>query len=320
MSGISVRRWRVNMDADRAESGIGTVVLTADQLPAARSAGAPVFGLHEAMSATDLMPASEVDIEFPDYRSKSTIPLLAWLVAVRLARPDAVVTWWMSKRQGPDSVLRLLSGLGWRLERDKIGGRIALTGSAPAPLAVEPLPAPAHFTTSLGAAEITFAADYGVFSPREVDEGTRLLFDVVLRRNQTVASLADIGVGYGALAIGLVRCGLAAAAVATDVDCLALLLARRNAAAADVPLALACTPNPLDVAPTELTVCNVPTHIDAAATADLMRGLAQRARDGQLQIVVHASLEERYRRHLADHRLRVERDPGARHVVLTARG
>ena len=109
--------------------------------------------------------------------------------------------------------------------------------------------------------------------------------------------------------------------MATDVDCIALWLAERNAAACGVRMDVHCTPDPLQAESTPLTVCNVPTHINAAQSAELMRGLAQRARGGrELLIVVHASLEARYARHLATAGLKAVRHPGPSHVVLEATG
>jgi ribosomal protein L11 methylase PrmA len=117
----------------------------------------------------------------------------------------------------------------------------------------------------------------------------------------------------------LVRNGIAARAVATDVDCIALWLAQRNADANGVPLEVQCTPDPRRLEPTPLTVCNVPTHIPVAESAELMRALAERtAGGGRLLAVVHASLEARYAQHLAAARLRVTRHPGPAHVVLAA--
>jgi 16S rRNA (guanine1207-N2)-methyltransferase len=182
------------------------------------------------------------------------------------------------------------------------------------------LPEPRKFSAMIGAIELTFLADYGVFSPDQIDDGSRLLVQVMLRQ-PPVEVLADIGVGYGPLAIAAVRGGVAARAVATDVDCIALWLAQRNAAASGIRLDVHCTPDPLAAEPTPLTVCNVPTHINAGHSAELMRALAQRARGGRrLLIVVHASLEARYGRHLAAAGLTAGRHPGPSHVVLEATG
>lgn len=300
-------RWLVAAPA--ATAGDHRIGLVADD------AGAVAF--HEAMSA-DLPRAGEVEIWLPGYRGKSLVPLLGWLAARRLARPDATVCWQLDRRQGPDSVARLLAEQGWReLTRRRDGRTVRLFGRPPAD--PPPLPEPRRFTARIGGRELSLEADYGVFSPNRVDDGTALLAEVALA-GPPVEVVADVGVGYGPLAVGLVAGGLAGRAVATDVDCLALWLATRNAARHRVPLSVACDADPAAVEPTGLTVCNVPTHIDAARTAAFMAGLAARARHGRLLVVVHRSLEHRYARHLAAAGLEPERHPGPDHTVLATTG
>ncbi len=255
----------------------------------------------------------QVEVRFPAYRGLSLVPVLSWL-STRAARPEAAVSWYADKQQGPDSIRRLLEEAGWVLERDRQGRTVRLQGRPPPETE---RPAPRRFAAVLGGRRVELAADHGVFSPDRVDAGTSLLLEVALRQPR-VDLVADVGVGYGPLAIGLVLGGVADAAVATDVDCIALWLAGENARTCGVPLTLACTPDPAAVCPTALTVCNVPTHIDGAETRRFMAGLAARARRGRLLAVVHASLEGRYTRHLADAGLRVGRHPGAAHVVLEA--
>jgi 16S rRNA G1207 methylase RsmC len=244
--------------------------------------------------------------------------VLSWLVTERLATADAEVSWYLEKQQGPNSCAALLTELGWRaVDRHREGKLVRIVGSPPERA---DLPEPRRFSAVLGSAELSFAADYGVFSPGHVDEGTMLLAEVALR-HPPVDALADIGVGYGPLAVGLLRNGVAERAVGTDVDCLALWLAERNAGHNGVAIRTVCSPDPRDVELTPLTVCNVPTHIDAARSAELMTALAQRAGGGRdLMVVVHASLERRYTRHLVDAGLAPTRQPGAAHVVLTATG
>jgi len=276
-----------------------------------RAGGAGV-GFHEAMEA-DLEPAGAVEVHLPTYRGLAFVPVLAWL-AGRLAGQGAAVSWYAARQQGPDSVRRLLEAAGWRLERDRAGRLIRLCGPPP-PL--PPRPEPRRFAAELGERRVDLAADYGVFSPERIDDGTALLLDVALR-HPPVDRVADVGTGYGPLAIGLVLGGVAGAAVATDVDCVALWLAAQNAGACGVAVELTCTPDPAAIVPTPLTVCNVPTHIDRHETQRFMAALAGRARRGRLLAVVHASLEARYTRHLESHGLRVGRHPGAAHVVLDA--
>jgi len=305
--------WHVGLpEAPTAEDRV--VAFTAAELTAARAAGAAAaLGFHEAVTAAHLDPGREVEVHLPPYRGLAFAPLLAWLAA-RLAGDEAAVSWYAAKQQGPDSIRRLLEAAGWRLERDRSGRLVRLRGRPPATME---RPAPRRFSAPLGGRQVELAADYGVFSPERIDDGTALLLQVALRHTP-VDRVADVGVGYGPLAIGLVLGGVARAAVATDVDCVALWLAGENALACGVPLVLTCAPDPAAIDPTPLTVCNVPTHIDRHDTERFMAGLAARAREGCLLAVVHASLEGRYTRHLESHGLRVGRHAGPAHVVLEA--
>jgi 16S rRNA G1207 methylase RsmC len=301
-----VSTWHVGLpEAISADDRV--VAFTAAELA---EVGPAAIGFHEAIEA-HLDPACAVEVHVPTYRGLAFVPVLAWLAA-RLAGDGAAVSWYAARQQGPDSIRKLLEALGWRLERSKAGRLVRLSGRPPAE---RKRPAPRRFAARLGGRTVELAADYGVFSPERVDDGTALLLDVALRQ-PPVSRVADIGVGYGALAIGLVLGGVAPAAVATDVDCVALWLADENARARGVPVELACTPDPAAVEATPLTVSNVPTHIDRGETERFMAGLAARARHGRLLAVVHAGLEARYTRHLEAHGLLVGRHPGAAHVVL----
>jgi 16S rRNA G1207 methylase RsmC len=245
----------------------------------------------------------------PGYRGKRLLPVLSWLLTSHL--PGASVVWRVERRLGPDFLRRELAPFGWDLSASRAGRWLHLSGAVPPP---HPLPPPRSFEAPGG---LVFEADYGVFSPNAIDAGSALLLEVAAGL-PPVESVADIGVGYGALAVALVSSGRARRALATDVDSIALWLAERNAAAAGVSLEVTLDADPLSIARTPLTVCNVPTHLDAARTAALMAGLAERASDGRLLAVVHRSLEDRYARHLRRRRLRLTRHAGGEHVVLEA--
>jgi 16S rRNA G1207 methylase RsmC len=248
----------------------------------------------------------ELEITPPAYRGKRLLPVLSWLVTNRLAAPGGHATWRVERRHGPEPARRALVPLGWRLEAERAGRWLLLRGAVPPP---HELPPPRSFTSG----ELTFEADYGVFSPDGIDAGSALLLEVAAGL-EPVEAVADVGIGYGALALSLVASGRATRAVGTDVDSIALWLAERNAAAAGVALQVALDGDPVGVERTDLTVCNVPTHLDARRSAVLMSGLAERARDGRVLAVVHAGLERRYARHF--HAARVH--AGESHVVLDA--
>lgn len=313
MTAPRVAHWHIGHPPTPPGAEDGVVAFTAMELAAARPTGAVAVGFHDAIQAS-LQPAGRVEIYLPAYRSRSLVPVLSWLAAARLARSDAPVTWYVDRRQGPDSIRRLLTGLGWELERDRQGRQTRLAGKPPAEAV---LPPPQRFTAALGRSQLQFFADYGVFSSGRIDDGTELLLSIALDTSP-VESVADIGTGYGPLAIGLVANNVAGSAVATDVDCLALWLARENGRQNEVPLTLLCTAEPTEAPPTALTVCSVPTHINRVETERLLAGLAVRARRGRLLAVLHASLEARYARHLEAGGLRVRSHPGRAHVVLDA--
>ncbi|GAB3066807.1 methyltransferase [Micromonospora schwarzwaldensis] len=305
----SVGRWRIGFPGTELRAPERGIAFDVSEL------GGPLaVGLHQAMSSPTLPRAPEVEIRLPAYRGKSLVRLLNWLVVHRLIEPGGKATFLLEKQQGPASIATLLGDLGWRDVTRERSGRVHRVGGIPADTAE--LPDPPAFRTRIGGNDLVFAADYGVFSPGHVDEGTRLLAEVALRQ-PPVASVADIGVGYGPLAVALVRAGTAQRAVGADIDCIALYLAEHNARVNGVPLSTICTADPGEVEDTPLTVCNVPTHIDAEKTAALMAALVHRARAGRkLLTVVHASLETRYRQHFANAGASVVAHHGTTHVVL----
>jgi 16S rRNA G1207 methylase RsmC len=309
-----VSRWQVAAPVLNTTPDVGSVILTASE-PLREAADPSRVLFHEAME--NACPrAPMVEIWLPAYRSRSLVSMLAWLAGERLALSDAEVTWWLEKRQGPETIARVLGDLGWRNVVHTREGRLHRLDGQPPPHVS--MPEPKSFAGRIGARELEFDADYGVFSPTRIDAGSELLAEVAL----TLAPanrLADIGIGYGALAVGLIANGAASAAAGTDIDSVALWLARRNAERYGVDLAVACTPDPLQVPPTPLTVCNMPTHIDASSSRALMAGLIRRAVHGPLLMVVHQSLEQRYSRQLTDAGLFVSRHTGPAHTVLHAR-
>jgi Methyltransferase small domain len=311
---LSLSLWQVAPPED-VSARPDTEIIALDGRLADRHSGIQLW-FHEAMEA-ELDRAPQVNVWIPHYRGKSFIGLLAWLVHGQLALPGAVANWWLEKKQGPDSVARIMldSATDIRIERKNklvcISTRAAHVG---------PMPEPASFVGPIGSHSLRFHADYGIFSPRQIDEGTALLAEVALKE-QPVEVVADIGTGYGALAIGLIANGIAQSAYATDIDSVALWLAQRNARQHGLDVSVKCTPYPADVAATELTVCNFPTHISAADSNFLMSGLIRRCGRGKrLLIVVHSSLEGRYGRHLVNGGLDVERCVGRHHTVLAASG
>jgi 16S rRNA G1207 methylase RsmC len=302
-------RWRVGFPAAELREHDRGIAFDLSQL-----GGPQTMGLHRAIGAGDLPRAPEVEIRMPGYRGKSLVWLLNWLSVHRLGAPRGEAAFLLNKQQGPRSIATLLADLGWQdVTRKREGMTYRVGGKLPATAELPDVP---RFIAEIGGNTLEFAAGYGVFSPGHIDDGTLLLVEVALK-HRPVAAVADIGVGYGPLAVALVRAGVAERAVATDIDCIALYLAELNAHANSVKLDTHCTADPGEVEDTPLTVCNVPTHINAEKTAALIAALSRRARDDRsLLVVVHASLEARYRQHFANSGVSLVAHRSAEHVVL----
>ena len=84
------------------------------------------------------------------------------------------------------------------------------------------------FTETLREFDFTFHSRWGLFSPRSVDEGTKLLL-----RHIEVAEdddCLDLGCGYGAIGLTLARLAPGGRTTMVDKDFVAVEYARKNAA------------------------------------------------------------------------------------------
>lgn len=307
-------RCRVDVTLDDRDLA---VALDVYELRCSRESGAHVMRFDALLEGAAVPPTEEVLIAPPRWRGYGFVELLEWLVCARLGVPARTrATWLAPRRGGATGVRRVLFRRGWRLDVRREGGLVRHEGIVPRP---GPRPEPRTFRTHLGR-PLDFAADWGVFSRDHVDEGTRLLFEVAVARiamgPASVPLVADVGTGYGPVAIALVSSGLTERAVASDVDLVALSLAGRNARATGAEVELVALDDPAELPPTPVTVCSLPTHVPRDVTDVLVRGLADRARSGVVLVCVHASFESRYRRLFADVGTAAEVLARKTHVVL----
>lgn len=82
------------------------------------------------------------------------------------------------------------------------------------------------FAESVRGCEFTFHATWGIFSPRSIDEGSRLLLDH-LDINPTDDCL-DVGCGYGVLGMAMARLAPQGRTVMVDKDFVAVDYAKAN--------------------------------------------------------------------------------------------
>jgi 16S rRNA G1207 methylase RsmC len=140
---------------------------------------------------------------------------------------------------------------------------------------------------------LELATDRGVFSAERIDAGTELLLRDHGRPDPAATTLADVGCGYGPIALTLAMRAPSATVWAIDVNERALGLCRANAERIGVADRVhAVTP---DEVPADVTFdglwSNPPIRAGKAELhALLQRWLARLAPDGEARLVVHKHL------------------------------
>jgi 16S rRNA (guanine1207-N2)-methyltransferase len=144
--------------------------------------------------------------------------------------------------------------------------------------------------------------DSGVFSPRRLDPGTRLLLDVV-PPPPSDGDLLDLGCGYGPLALVLASRAPGASVWAVDVNTRALRLTCANAARAGFQNVICARPDdqriPLKL---DLIWSNPPVRIGKSGLHKLLASwLSRLAPEGAAFLVVQRNLgSDSLQRWLAD--------------------
>ncbi len=133
--------------------------------------------------------------------------------------------------------------------------------------------------------------DSGVFSPRRLDPGTRLLLDVAPPPPAS-GNLLDLGCGYGPLALVLASRAPGASVWAVDVNTRALALTGANAARAGLANITCSLPDDPRVPPQlDLIWSNPPVRIGKNALHQMLGGwLARLAPAGAAYLVVQRNL------------------------------
>lgn len=94
--------------------------------------------------------------------------------------------------------------------------------------ALDSLRADIVFQARLRGQELTFHSTWGLFSPREIDEGSRLLLDYV--EVGTEDDCLDLGCGYGAIGLTLARLAPDGHTTLVDKDFVAIDYCHKNMA------------------------------------------------------------------------------------------
>jgi len=168
---------------------------------------------------------------------------------------------------------------------------------------VDRLREPIRFEAELAGRTLRFASTWGLFSPREIDEGTRLLL-----AHLEVASDADcldLGCGYGAIGLALAALAPQGQTLMVDKDFVAVDYAGRNARRNRLDNARALLSNGFDQVPADQRFDRIASNIPAKVGKELLSILLHDARDrlrpgGRLYVVTINGLREFMKRNLRE--------------------
>jgi len=134
---------------------------------------------------------------------------------------------------------------------------------APSPVAAaEKLRSPLLIETRLNGQEYRFETSYGVFSPKEIDEGTRLLLQHLEVNHKD--DCFDLGCGYGPIGIYMAKNAPEGRTIMADKDFVAIQHAQKNIDLNGVKNAKAILSNGFSALSDEkfdLIVSNIPAKV-----------------------------------------------------------
>jgi len=159
------------------------------------------------------------------------------------------------------------------------------------------------FSVELGGRTLQLYSTWGLFSPREIDEGTRLLLDQV--QVAPDADCLDLGCGYGPIGLALAALAPGGQTLMVDKDFIAVEYANRNAARNGLTNARAQLGNGFaQIDPAlrfDLIASNVPAKVGKELLAILLHDARARLRPGgRLYLVTINGLRQYMKRNLLE--------------------
>ena len=184
------------------------------------------------------------------------------------------------------------------------------------------LQSPPLFTIQVDGAPLTIVSAWGLFSAKQIDEGTALLLQE-LRALPPQGHVLDLGCGYGALGLVLAKAWPQSRVVLADKDLLAVEAAQANIDRNGLTNARALlSPGFRDVpaGPYDLIVANLPAQAGNEAIDELLLGAYDHLAPGGTIVVVTVLGLRRFlkRRLLAIFGNYHKAKQGARHAVAEA--
>ncbi|NEV62532.1 class I SAM-dependent methyltransferase [Thiorhodococcus minor] len=159
------------------------------------------------------------------------------------------------------------------------------------------------FNAELGGRTLSLQSTWGLFSPREIDEGTRLLLDYVAV--EAGDDCLDLGCGYGPIGLALAAMAPEGRILLVDKDFVAVEYANRNARRNGLSNAEAQLSNGFgQVAPDrmfDVIASNVPAKVGKELLAILLHDAYARLKPGgRLYLVTINGLRQYMKRNLGE--------------------
>jgi 16S rRNA (guanine1207-N2)-methyltransferase len=169
---------------------------------------------------------------------------------------------------------------------------------------LDALRADIEFDAELRGQPLHFHTTWGLFSPREIDPGTRLLLDRVEVRADD--DCLDLGCGYGAIGLVLARLAPRGRTLLVDKDFVAVEYARKNAEANGVANAEPLLSNGLRDVPRERRFSLIASNIPARAGNEMLTLMIADARarltpGGRLYLVGLTGMRKFVQRVMQEH-------------------
>lgn len=160
-----------------------------------------------------------------------------------------------------------------------------------------------EFSAQLAGHTLDFCSTWGLFSPRDIDDGTRLLLDHL--EIAPTDDCLDLGCGYGPIGLTLATLAPQGRTLLVDKDFVAVEYANRNAQRNRLTNAEAQLSNGFDQIDPErqfdLIASNVPAKVGKELLALLLHDAHARLRPGgRLYLVTINGLRQYMKRNLTD--------------------
>jgi 16S rRNA (guanine1207-N2)-methyltransferase len=157
------------------------------------------------------------------------------------------------------------------------------------------------FSTRLGEYDFIFHSTWGIFSPREIDEGTRLLIEHLEIKPD--ADCFDLGCGYGPIGLYMARCAPQGQTLMVDKDFMAVEYSNANAKRNRLDNARAQLSNAFDHIDPQLRFDVIASNIPAKVGKEMLGLILHDAKsrlkpNGKLYVVTINGLRQYMKRNL----------------------